>query len=82
MDDQQINSRGDLGSLFTIQDFHIIELINNGAHGSVFCALNIKNKKKYAVKKIILKDQPKEIFDRAIKECFILKNLSHPNIIK
>ncbi|CAI2364136.1 unnamed protein product [Moneuplotes crassus] len=61
-------------------DYEIISEIGSGATGTVYkCKLKSdESQEKYAIKRIKIGKKSKDV----LKEVFMLKNISHPNIIK
>ena len=66
-----------------IENLTLIKSIGKGAFGEVFLASKKDVAQKFAVKKVsrglVYQDKVKKYFNN---EIFILKNISHPNIIK
>jgi serine/threonine protein kinase len=66
-----------------IEDLILIKSIGKGAFGEVFLGSKKNVDQKFAVKKVsrglVYQEKVKKYFNN---EIFILKNISHPNIIK
>lgn len=65
-----------------MDNFEIKELIGKGEFGEVFRAENISTKEGFAVKTISIKNQDLGIPSSAIREIAILRELSHPGVIR
>lgn len=67
----------------TIKEYTFIKLLGKGTSASVYQAYSTKTKKIVAAKQIaISKIKDKREHERFKRECFLLKKLSHQNIIK
>ena len=68
----------DLGN--KISDFYFLELLGEGQFGKVFKMKSRINNQIYAVKRV---EYPKNMEDliKSLREKFIMKSLSHPNIV-
>lgn len=68
----------------TLKDFEIINEIGSGTNGTVYKAKLLiphnfaSTDEFFAIKKISLEHKSKD----TVKEVFMLKNITHPNIIK
>ncbi len=64
--------------------YQILDKIGQGNMGEVFLAENIKNKKKYSIKRLLVENinSKSEAVIRFKKEAEIISSLSHPHIIK
>ena len=71
-----IKSVPDIESKST-KNFTGIQKIGEGSFGSVYKAKNIIDKKEYAIKTIKVNDSSKDL-----RECRIMCNLEHPNIVR
>ena len=63
------------------EDYEFIENIGQGAHGQVLKAINKKENKLYAIKRLNFKDISEKERKNIEKEVKLLKELKHPNII-
>lgn len=78
----------------SIQDFELHRVVGEGSFGKVYIALDVKNKRPYAIKildkyhimkvalHIIYLDLKNKKIESAFRERDLLRELSHPNIIK
>ncbi len=65
-----------------IKDYKIINKLGQGSFGSVYKVMNIKDKKQYALKQIILDEAKKEEKEQLMKKAFILSNINNEHIVK
>ncbi|BHF78101.1 hypothetical protein SprV_0602121100 [Sparganum proliferum] len=67
---------------YALSDFVRLEKIGEGTYGVVYKCRNKKNSKLAALKKIRLENEEEGVPSTAIREISLLKELSHPNIVK
>ncbi|CAF1101526.1 unnamed protein product [Rotaria sordida] len=68
-----------------VQDFYELHKLGKGAFGSVFCAKNHLDDRRYAIKKIVFNghtDRTRRQAQRALREVRVLAALNHPNIVQ
>ncbi|CDW79266.1 3-phosphoinositide-dependent protein kinase 1 [Stylonychia lemnae] len=77
------NQKMSRGVKKTIEDFELHQVLGEGSYGKVYCALEKNENKAYAIKVLdkyhIMKNQK---VDSVFRERDILRELSHPSIIK
>ena len=79
----QANTSQKRGLIFSRynSDFIQLEKIASGGFGSVFKARNILDEKEYAIKKIYLREYPKELLKKVNHEVRVFASLNHENIV-
>lgn len=65
-----------------VGSYQMLEAIGKGGFGTVYRGLNVKTGATVAVKRVGLHGIPKEELEGIEMEINLLKNLSHPNIVK
>ena len=63
------------------EDYTFIESIGQGMYGQVFKAINKKENKYYAIKRLNFKDINEKEKKQINNEVSLIKNLNHPNVI-
>ena len=66
----------------SIKDYKIISKLGQGSFGSVYKVMNIKDKKYYALKQIILDEAKKEEKEQLMKEAHILSKINSEHVVK
>ena len=64
---------------FVVEDYRFVQQIGNGSFGCIYLCLD-KNEKKFAIKKIIVKDTEK--IDKISSEFELTHQMQHKNILK
>ena len=62
--------------------YNRIKLIGEGSFAEAYLVEDIKSKKKYVLKTILLEGLKEKEYNETLKETFIIQKLDHPNIIK
>ena len=65
-----------------IKDYKIINKLGQGSFGSAYKVINIKDKKYYVLKQILLDEAKKEEKDQLMKEAIILSKLNNDHVVK
>ena len=66
----------------SIKNYKIISKLGQGSFGTVYKVMNIKDKKYYVLKQILLDQAKKEEKEQITKEAFILSKINNGHIVK
>ena len=65
-----------------IKDYKIINKLGQGSFGSAYKVMNLKDKKYYVLKQILLVEAKKEEKDQLMKEAIILSKINNDHVVK
>ena len=65
-----------------MKDYKIINKLGQGAFGSAYKVIYLKDKKYYVLKQILLDEAKKEEKDQLMKESIILSKLNNEHLVK